>query len=194
VVFLACAALLAASSIPAEDTVLQIDPSRTKVEFTLADVLHTVHGSFLLKRGDIRFDAATGKASGELVVDATSGDSGSGTRDRNMHKNVLESARYPEIVFRPDRVEGKVSPQGASKVALHGIFSIHGAQHDVTLPVEVEAADGQYTATIQFAVPYVQWGMKNPSTLFLRVSDKVEISIHTVARGPLSTFSSQKTP
>jgi len=24
--------------------------------------------------------------------------------------------------------------------------------------------------------------MKNPSTLFLRVSDKVEISIHTVAR------------
>jgi hypothetical protein len=28
----------------------------------------------------------------------------------------------------------------------------------------------------------VQWGMKNPSTLFLRVSDKVEISIHTVAR------------
>jgi hypothetical protein len=26
----------------------------------------------------------------------------------------------------------------------------------------------------------VEWGMKNPSTLFLRVSDKVEIAIHTV--------------
>ena len=180
---LACAAVLAAaSSIPAQDTVLQIDPSRTKVEFTLADVLHTVHGSFLLKRGDIRFDPATGKASGELVVDATSGDSGSGARDRNMHKNVLESARYPEIVFRPDRVEGKVAPQGASKVGLHGVFSIHGAAHDITMPADVEAADGQYTATIAFAVPYVQWGMKNPSTLFLRVSDKVEIKIHTVAR------------
>ena len=182
---LACAAMLAAaSSIPAEDTVLQIDPSQTKVEFTLADVLHTVHGSFLLKRGDIRFDPATGKASGELVVDATSGASGSGARDRNMHKNVLESARYPEIVFRPDRVEGKVAPQGASKVTLHGIFSIHGAEHDITLPVEVEAAGGQYTAAIRFVVPYVQWGMKNPSTLFLRVSDKVEIAIHTVARAP----------
>jgi polyisoprenoid-binding protein YceI len=180
---LACAAMLAAaSSIPAENTVLQIDPSRTKVEFTVADVLHTVHGNFLLKRGDIRFDAATGKASGELVVDAASGDSGSGARDRNMHNNVLESARYPEIVFRPDRVEGKVAPRGASKVALHGTFSIHGAEHDITLPVEVEAADGQYTATMAFAVPYVQWGMKNPSTLFLRVSDKVEINIHTVAR------------
>jgi polyisoprenoid-binding protein YceI len=179
---LACVTLLAASSIPAQDTVLQVDPSKTKVEFTLVDVLHTVHGSFLLKRGDIRFDAANGKASGELVVDAASGDSGSGARDRNMHKNVLESARYPEIVFRPDRVEGQVAPRGASKVALHGMFSIHGAEHEITLPVEVEAAGGQYTATMAFAVPYVQWGMKNPSTLFLRVSDKVEITIHTEAR------------
>jgi polyisoprenoid-binding protein YceI len=180
---LVCAAMVAAaSSIPAEDTVLQIDPSRTKVEFTVTDVLHTVHGSFQLKRGDLRFDPATGKASGELVVDATSGDSGSGARDRNMHKNVLESARYPEIVFRPDRVEGKVAPQGASKVGLHGAFAIHGAEHDINLLADVEAADGQYTATIAFAVPYVQWGMKNPSTLFLRVSDKVEIGIHTVAR------------
>jgi polyisoprenoid-binding protein YceI len=174
--------MLAASSILAEDTVLQIDPAQTKVEFTLSDVLHTVHGTFLLKRGDLRFDAATGQASGELVVDATSGASGNGTRDRNMHSNVLESARYPEIIFRPDRVEGKVAPQGPSKVALHGRFSIHGAEHDITLPVEVEAAGGQYKAMIAFAVPYVQWGMKNPSTLFLRVSDKVEISIHTVAR------------
>ena len=174
--------MLAASSIPAQDTVLQIEPRQTKVEFTLADVLHTVHGSFLLKRGDIRFDAASGQASGELVVDATSGASGSGARDRNMHNNVLESARYPEIVFRPDRVEGKVKPRGTSHVGLHGMFSIHGAEHDITLPTVVEAADGQYTAALTFAVPYVQWGMKNPSTLFLRVSDKVEISIHTVAR------------
>ena len=179
---LACAAVLAAGSIHAEDTVLQIDPSQTKVEFTLADVLHTVHGTFLLKRGDMRFDAATGKASGELVVDATSGASGSGARDRNMHKNVLESARYPEIVFRPDRVEGKVTLQGTSHVGLHGIFSIHGAEHEITLPAVVENDDGKYAADIAFAVPYVQWGMKNPSTLFLRVSDKVEIGIHTVAR------------
>jgi polyisoprenoid-binding protein YceI len=180
---LACAAMLAAaSSIPAEDTVLQIDPAQTKVEFTLAAFLHTVHGTFLLKRGNIRFDAATGKASGELVVDATSGSSGSGTRDRNMHKNVLESTRYPEIVFRPDRVEGKVTLQGTSHLELHGMFSIHGAEHEITLPAVVENDDGQYTADITFAVPYVQWGMKNPSTLFLRVSDKVEISIHTVSR------------
>lgn len=125
---LACAAVLAAGdTILAPDTVLEIDPAQTKVEFTLGDVIHTVHGSFRLKHGNMRLDTATGKASGELVVDATSGDSGSSARDRRMHANILESARYPEIVFRPDRVEGKVALDGPSQVQLHGMFGIHGA-------------------------------------------------------------------
>ena len=174
--------LAAASSIPAQDTTLHIDPAQTKVEFTLSGTLHTVHGTFLLKRGDLRFDLATGKASGELVVDAASGATGNDTRDRRMHRTVLESERYPEIVFRPDRVEGKVAPQGASQVQLHGIFSIHGADHELTLLLEVEASERQYTARTHFAVPYVKWGMKSPNTLFLRVGDQVEIGIRTVAR------------
>jgi len=180
---LVCTVLLAAdASIPAQETILRMDPAQTKVEFTLGDVLHTVHGTFRLKQGSIRFDMATGKASGELVVDAASGDSGSGARDRRMHANVLESARYPEIAFRPDRVEGRVAPEGTSDVRLHGIFAIHGAEHEITMPATVQAIEGGYSATAHFRVPYVEWGMKNPSTLFLRVNDKVEIVIHTVAK------------
>jgi polyisoprenoid-binding protein YceI len=177
-----CAALLAAASIPAQDTVLQFDPAETKVQFTLGDALHTVHGSFVLKRGNIRFNPLTGNAAGELVVDAASGASGSGARDRRMHQNILESVLFPEIVFRPDRVAGQVKPEGASQVEIHGVFLIHGAGHELTLPVAIEAAGGQYTATTHFALPYVAWGMKNPSNLLLRVSDKVEIAIQTVGR------------
>ncbi len=145
-------------------------------------MLHTVHGSFALKRGSIRFDPLTGKVSGELVVDAASGNSGNGARDRRMHQNILESQRYPEIVLRPDRVQGKVAAQGASQVEMHGMFAIHGAEHEVVMPVQVDARDGHYTAAIHFTVPYVSWGMKNPSTLFLRCGDKVDIEIQTVAR------------
>jgi polyisoprenoid-binding protein YceI len=187
---IACAALLAAVSLSAQETALQIDPMRTEVGFTLADVLHTVHGKFTLKSGSIRFDPATGKASGELVVDAASGASGSPARDRRMHQNILESAKYPEIVFRPDRVAGKVEPQGTSQVELHGVFTIHGKPHEIVLAVQVEANGDQYTATAHFTVPYVQWGMKNPSTLILRVSDKVDIDIKTVARPPANTAES----
>jgi polyisoprenoid-binding protein YceI len=179
---IACGALLAVASLSAQETALQIDPAQTDVSFTLADVLHTVHGKFTLKQGTIRFDPATGKASGELVVDAASGNSGSPGRDHRMHQNILESAKYPEIVFRPDRVQGKVEPQGTSQVELHGVFTIHGKPHEIVMPVQVEATGAQYTATAHFTVPYVQWGMKNPSTLILRVSDKVDIDIKTVAR------------
>ena len=188
---IACGALLALATLSAEETALQIDPAHTDVSFTLADVLHTVHGKFTLKRGTIRFDPATGKASGELVVDATSGESGSAARDHRMHQNILESGRYPEIVFRPDRVQGKVEPQGISQVQLHGIFTIHGVPHEIVLPVQVEANGDQYAAAAHFTVPYVQWGMKNPSTLILRVSDKVDIDIKTLALTPQATASTE---
>lgn len=173
--------LAAATPLEAQTVALRIDPAQTQVEFTLGAVLHTVHGTFRLERGEIRFDPATGSASGELVVDATSAQSGNDARDKDMHKKVLESGRYPEIVFRTGRVVGKVAAQGPSQVRLHGIFSIHGAEHEIEIPAEVEAAGGQYRATVKFSVPFVEWGMKDPSTLFLRVDKRVDITIHTIA-------------
>ena len=98
-----------------------------------------------------------------------------------MHQDILESAKYPEIVFTPDRVDGGVARQGASQIQVHGVFRIHGAAHEITLPVEVRIDNGQPSARTSFTIPYVKWGMKNPSTLFLRVSDKVEIEAVTGA-------------
>jgi polyisoprenoid-binding protein YceI len=175
-----CALLLAAGESIPQPRSFAVDPAQTRVEFTLPSLLHTVRGEFRLKRGTLSFDPRSGKASGELVVDATSGESGSPARDKRMHAAILESAKYPEITFRPDRVDGKVAPDGKSVAQLHGLFAIHGVEHEILLPITVDAAAGQYTVLGIFEVPYVNWGMKNPSTLFLRVSDKVEITIHTV--------------
>jgi len=161
----------------AQDTAFQLDPAQTSVNFTLADVLHTVRGSFKLKRGALQFDPASGKLAGEIVVDAASGDSGSGMRDRKMHREVLESARYPEIAFRPDRIQGAVAPQGKSSVMVRGIFRIHGTDREITVPAQVETSADHWTATVHFTVPYEKWGMKNPSTLFLKVSDSVQIDL-----------------
>jgi len=183
---LAALTLLAALSISAaaQDTAFQLDPAQTSVKFTLGDVLHTVRGTFKLKRGALRFEPASGKISGEVVVDATSGDSGSGMRDRKMHKEVLESEQYPEISFRPDRIEGPVASQGKSSVKVHGMFNIHGVDREITVPADVEMSADHWTATVHFTVPYEKWGMKNPSTLFLRVKDSVEIDL--VAAGSVA--------
>jgi polyisoprenoid-binding protein YceI len=161
----------------AQESALQLDPQHTTVNFTLGDALHTVRGTFRLKEGSLRLTPGSNKLTGSVDVDAKSGDSGSGMRDRKMHKEILESDRYPDIVFRPDRVDGPVASQGKSFVHVHGIFSIHGADHELTVPAEVEMFPDRWTATLHFAVPYAKWGMKNPSTLFLRVSESVDIDI-----------------
>jgi polyisoprenoid-binding protein YceI len=161
----------------AQDVALQLDPQHSTVNFTLGDVLHTVRGTFQLQRGWLRLNSSSGKLEGEIVVNAKTGESGNATRDRKMHHEVLESDRYPEIVFRPDRVEGSVAPQGKSSVQVHGIFSIHGSDHELTAPAEVEMSPTAWTAAIHFALPYVKWGMKNPSTLFLRVDESVDIVV-----------------
>lgn len=178
---LAALTMVYAARVAAEDAVVEFDPGQTKVTFTLADVLHTVHGAFQLKSGTIRYDPASGAASGALVIDARSGNSGSSARDGRMHRNILESQKFPEITFRPLHVKGNVAAQGDSQVEVEGIFNIHGADHALTLPAKLSANNGQMTITTHFVVPYVAWGLKNPSTFILRVSDKVDIDIQASA-------------
>ena len=173
-----CATLvvLAAPILTAQETAFQVDPGQSNVTFTLGDVLHTVHGTFKVKHGSLQLEPA-GKVTGEIVVDAASGESGSGMRDRKMNKEVLESSKFPEIAFRPDRIDGQVPPSGKSSVMVHGVFSIHGASREITVPATVETTADHWTANVHFTVPYEKWGMKNPSTLFLRVNDTVQIDL-----------------
>ncbi len=175
IIWLATSAVAAAE----QGVAFQLDPQRTTVTFTLGDALHTVRGNFRLKQGSLSLDPASGKLTGEIVVDAKSGESGSGMRDRKMHREVLESERYPEIAFHPDRVEGTVLLLGKSSVEVRGTFKIHGSDHELTVPAEVEMFPDHWTATLHFAVPYAKWGMKNPSNLFLKVGESVDIDLTT---------------
>ena len=166
-----------------------LTPETTEVHWTLGDVLHTVHGTFKLRRGDIVFDPDTGKASGQVLVDATSGESGSSARDGRMHKNVLESAKYPDVTFAPDHLEGRIDLNGTSNVKLHGTFTIHGGAHEITVPVKLIAKGDTIQAEIKFDVPFVEWGMKDPSTFVLKVNKSVEIEMR--ATGHLSQTSAR---
>jgi polyisoprenoid-binding protein YceI len=170
---------------PSRSLLLWVDPSASTVHFTLPTTLHTVHGEFALKRGSIHFDPATDKAEGEIAVDATSGESGNGSRDKRMHKEILESARYTEIVFRPDRVIGAVALSGSSNVQIHGMFNLHGADHEVTIPVAIEFSGNNWKGTASFDVPYIEWGLKNPSNFVLKVNRAAEVNLELSGRlGP----------
>jgi polyisoprenoid-binding protein YceI len=162
---------------PSSEIVLGIDPAQSKIHWTLESTVHTVHGSFAFKKGSVRLDTATGKASGEIVVDATTGNSGNDGRDRKMHREVLESGKYSDIIFRPDRVEGQISQQGTCAVQVHGRFVLHGSEHELIVPVQAELAGDHWTGSAKFHVPFIDWGLKNPGNFFLKVNHSVEIEL-----------------
>jgi polyisoprenoid-binding protein YceI len=162
---------------------LEVDPAESKVHYTVDSTLHAVHGTFAIKKGSlVRFEPETGKASGEVAVYATSGESGNSSRDERMHKEILETAKYPDAIFRPGQIEGKVSPTGSSDVKLHGVLVLHGGEHQVVAQVHAELMGDHWKGTAAFDVPYIQWGIKDPSNWMLKV--KPVVNIHLDMAGP----------
>jgi hypothetical protein len=70
-----------------------------------------------------------------------------------------------------------------------GTFGIHGGEHEITVPVRLKLELDRWSATTHFPVPYLKWGMKNPSMLFLRVGDTVQIDLQ--ASGETKPVSAQ---
>ncbi len=156
---------------------LNLDPAQSKVHWTLGSTLHTVHGTFALKHGAVKVNPASGSASGEFVADATSGESGNEGRDKKMHREILQSGRYAEVIFRPDRIDGKILTQGSSNVQVHGTFLLHGSEHELTVPVQAELNGNRWKGSAKFSVPYVQWGLKSPNSFLLKADPAVEIEL-----------------
>lgn len=178
--FTLIAGAASAQSTPSMMT-LHFDPAGTKINWTLKDVLHTVRGTFQLKGGMIRLDEKTGAAEGEIIIETASGESGNGSRDRRMKNDVLESTKYPEAIFHPQKVSGMVRAGQTQTVSVAGMFTIHGVDHPLTLQVKTTLNGDMLAATTSFVVPYVAWGMKDPSTLMLRVGKDVQVDVDAQA-------------
>ena len=178
-------AALAAISAHAEQNALVLDPAASQIHFTLDATGHDVEGSMALKAGRIAFDPTTGAASGEIVLDLKSADTGSKGRDKDMHEEVLETGKYPVAVFRAEKLHGTVAPSGLSQVTLDGTLSFHGSDHKMSLPAKVEVQNGRAKVDTRLQIPYVQWGLHDPSIMILRVAKVVDVQVH--AEGNLET-------
>jgi polyisoprenoid-binding protein YceI len=173
----------------AQERVITLDATSSRIEFLLPATGHDVHGSFAFEGGELRWDPETGVASGELVVRAGAGESGNERRDKTMHRKVLESGLYPRFVMRVERVEGDLIPGGDNALTLEGVLSIHGSEHPVRWPLNVQVTGEQFEATGSLDVPYVEWGLHDPSMLFLRVAGKVDVRV--IATGTIAPAGSQ---
>jgi len=176
-------ALAFASVLSAEQVTFELDPAATVIEFTFGATLHTVDGTIRAKEGTIHVDSETGTASGRIVIDATSAKTGNARRDRKMHAKILESQRYPEMIFEIERLSGKLNPIGQSEIELHGTLEMHGTRLPIALPATVMTTDGKtVTGTGTLILSYLKWGLADPSFFILRVEKEVRVTVKAAGK------------
>lgn len=162
---------------------LHLDPAATEVHYTLKDTLHTVKGTFHLTAGEIVFSNSSG-AHGKFTVDTGSGASGNDTRDGKMKRDYLEVPKFPVATFDAQQVTGYNPSADSQTVNVAGTMTLHGGAHPLTLTFTVNRSGNAITATTHFMIPYVAWGIKDPSIPFVRVEKEVAMDI--VAKGTMS--------
>ncbi len=165
-----------ATSAAHAQTQYQISPAKSKVAFDLGG-FHEVNGIFQVTSGQITFNKSTGKMTGSIVVSADSGNSGDSARDNVMKKNELHVSKFPQITFAPTQFTGTLNASGESTLEVHGTFTLIGKPHAIVVPMTVEVSGNQCAAHGIFTLPYVSWGMKQPSMMFMKEAKDVKIDV-----------------
>jgi polyisoprenoid-binding protein YceI len=171
----------------AEPLTFELDPAATHVDLFFTATLHSVDGLLRAKSGTLQLDPEAGTAHGRIVLDATSAATGNSQRDEKMHEKILESRQFPEIVFDVDKISGTLHREGRSDVLLSGTIEMHGVRRPAELPATVLVEGDRIRATGNITIPYLEWGLRDPSFFVLRVAKEVQVAVHAAGRlqGPV---------
>ncbi len=166
----------------AQHQTFSVNPDASQVAFALGGSGHHVQGTFHVQSGSIDFDRTAAKISGSVVVAAGSGNSGEPARDKKMNSDVLDVAHFADVSFAPQSYQGTIAAAGDSTIQVSGTFTLHGTPHELTVPMQVHIEGANCTARTHFTVPYVKWGLKDPSIFILKVAKEVDIDLTLVGR------------
>ena len=99
-----------------------------------------------------------------------------------MTNEVLDAPHFADVAFAPRSFQGTIAPTGDSTIQVTGTFTLHGTPHEITVPMQIHIVGSNCTAKTHFTVPYVKWGLKDPSVFILRVAKEVDIDLTLVGR------------
>jgi polyisoprenoid-binding protein YceI len=180
---LALAVLLGRAAVAQHQT-FSINSDASEVKMALNTTHEVVNGTFHIQSGSIEFDRGNLKMSGSVVVVAGSGKTGNDSRDKKMNKDILKVDQYTTVSFAPKTYTRAIAPSGDSTIQVSGVFTLLGIPHDLTIPIQIHIDGSKATARAQFVVPYIQWGLKNPSFLFWKAENDVAIDLDLVGQIP----------
>jgi hypothetical protein len=171
-------AVMIAPAALAQHQTFAVNTDASEVKVTLNTTHEVVNGTFHLQSGTIEFDRSASTMSGSVVVLAGSGKTGNDSRDKRMNKDILKVDQYTTVSFAPKTYTGAILPSGDSNIQVSGVFNLLGNPHDLTIPMQVHIDGSKATAKAHFMIPYVQWGVKNPSFLIWKAENEVAIDLN----------------
>jgi hypothetical protein len=173
---LALAVVLAPAALAQHQTFV-VNPDASEVKMTLKTTHELVNGTFHVQSGSIEFDRETSKMTGSVVVLAGSGKTGNDSRDKKMNKDILQVEQHATVSFEPKSYAGTIATSGDSTIQVTGIFTLLSTPHEITIPMLVHLEGTTAAAKAHFVVPYVQWGLKNPSFMIWKADNDVAIDL-----------------
>jgi polyisoprenoid-binding protein YceI len=162
----------------AQQQTFVVNPDASEVKMALNTTHEVVNGTFHVQSGSIEFDRGIPRMSGSVVVLAGSGKTGNDSRDKKMNKDILKVEQYATVSFEPKTYSGTLAASGDSNLQVTGIFTLLSTPHEITVPMLVHLEASSATAKAHFVVPYVQWGLKNPSFLIWKAENDVAIDLN----------------
>ncbi len=101
-----------------------------------------------------------------------------------MKRDYLEVPKFPVATFDANKVTGYSPSADNQIITVDGTMTLHGTSHPLTLTFTVHRSGTVTIATTHFPIPYVAWGIKDPSVPFIKVEKEVAMDI--VAKGTMS--------
>ncbi len=166
----------------AQHQTFAVNPDASEVKMKLNTTHEVVNGTFHVQSGSINFNRTVSHISGIVIVAAGSGTTGNDSRDKKMNKDILKVDQFATVSFSPKTYNGMIADLGDSTIQVSGVFTLLGAAHDLTIPMQIHVDGMKATAKGQFVVPYVQWGLKNPSFLIWKAENDVTIDLNLVGQ------------
>jgi hypothetical protein len=154
-----------------------VNADRSVVKMTLKTNHEIVDGTFHVQAGEIVFDRSAPQMAGSVVIAAGSGKTGNDLRDKKMDKEILKVDQYATVSFAPKSYSGTIAAVGDSIIQASGVFTLLGTPHDLTIPLQIHIEGTNATARARFTIPYVQWGLKNPSFMIWKADNDVAIEL-----------------
>jgi polyisoprenoid-binding protein YceI len=104
--------------------------------------------------------------------------------EHTMNQDVLDTSRYPEIIFESTKISASRAGEGQFFVSLVGNLTLHGVSNNQAVAAQIAITGDMLRAHGEFTVLQSAYGIKPVSVAggALKVKDELKFSFDIVAR------------